>query len=70
MDVEAGAEVFAGTINGPGALTMRTLRAAGDTTLAQIIEMVEEAQAQHEPFRFLGEREDRLARREEEIAPA
>jgi Zn2+/Cd2+-exporting ATPase len=49
VDVGPGAEVFAGTINGPGALTMRSLRAAGDTTLAHIIHMVEEAQAQKAP---------------------
>ena len=49
VDVEPGAEVFAGTINGPGALGIRTERAAKDTTLARIIEMVEQAQSRRAP---------------------
>ncbi|HEX8228932.1 MAG TPA: heavy metal translocating P-type ATPase [Chloroflexia bacterium] len=49
VDVEPGAEVFAGTINGPGALSIRVERAAKDTTLARIIEMVEEAQGRRAP---------------------
>jgi Zn2+/Cd2+-exporting ATPase len=49
LDVEPGSEVFAGTINGPGALSIRTARAAGDTTLARIIHMVEDAQARRAP---------------------
>ena len=36
-------EVFAGTINGDGALEVRSTRAAEDTTLARIIRMVEAA---------------------------
>ena len=38
-------EVFAGTINGDGALEVESTRAASDTTLARIIRMVEQAQA-------------------------
>jgi Cd2+/Zn2+-exporting ATPase len=45
VDVGPGSEVFAGTINGPGAFTMRTIRPASDTTLARIIHLVEESQA-------------------------
>jgi len=44
-----GEEVFAGTVNGQGALTVRVTRLAGDTTIAHIIKMVEEAQAQKAP---------------------
>ena len=44
-----GDEVFAGTINGPGALDVRSTRDAGDTTLARIIRLVEEAQARRSP---------------------
>lgn len=42
---EPGADVFAGTINGDGALEVRTTRAAGDTTLAKIIRLVRDAQS-------------------------
>ncbi len=38
-----GAEVFAGTINGDGALEIESTRVAADTTLARIIRLVEEA---------------------------
>ena len=46
---EAGAQVFAGSINGNGALEIRSSKAAGDTTLAQIIRMVGEAQSRRAP---------------------
>lgn len=42
---EPGTDVFAGTINGDGALEVRTTRAAGDTTLAKIIRLVRDAQS-------------------------
>lgn len=44
-----GAEVFAGTINGDGALTVEATKRAGDSTLAHIIRMVEEAQSRRAP---------------------
>jgi len=40
-----GSEVFAGTINGDGALDVEVTRLVGETTLAQIIRMVSEAQS-------------------------
>jgi Cd2+/Zn2+-exporting ATPase len=40
-----GAELFAGSINGEGALEARVSRPARESTLARIIHMVEEAQA-------------------------
>ncbi len=42
---QAGSEVFAGSVNGDGALEVRTTRPAGDTTLARIIRMVRDAQS-------------------------
>ena len=44
-----GAEVFAGTINADGALEIEVTRIVGDTTLAQIIRMVGEAQSRRAP---------------------
>jgi Cd2+/Zn2+-exporting ATPase len=43
---ELGDKVFAGTLTQQGAIVVRTLRAAGDTTLARIVALVEEAQEQ------------------------
>ncbi|MEJ5223188.1 MAG: HAD-IC family P-type ATPase, partial [Anaerolineales bacterium] len=40
-----GDPVFAGTVNGTGALEIRVSRLAKDTTLARIVKMVEEAQS-------------------------
>jgi Cd2+/Zn2+-exporting ATPase len=40
-----GDEVFAGCLNGEGALTLRVTRVVADTTLARILRRVEEAQA-------------------------
>ncbi len=45
----AGDEVFAGTINGHGALVVTVTRRRGDTTLARIIHLVESAQAKRAP---------------------
>ena len=42
----AGDRVFAGTLNQQGSLEVRATRAAGDTTLARIVELVREAQEQ------------------------
>jgi Cd2+/Zn2+-exporting ATPase len=48
--------VFAGTINGRGALDIRVTRLRRDTTLARIIHLVERAQAQRAPAQTLVER--------------
>jgi len=45
-----GDEVFAGTINGHGALTVAVTRRRADTTLARIVHMVESAQAKRAPM--------------------
>ena len=53
-------EVFAGTINGRGALDVRVTRLRGDSTLARIIDMVEQAQAQRAPSQTFVERFARI----------
>ena len=47
------AEVVGGTVNGTGALTFRATKVGGDTMLAQIIRMVEEAQGAKLPIQDL-----------------
>ncbi len=44
-----GDEVYAGTINGDGALTVESTKPAADTTLARITRMVGEAQSRRSP---------------------
>jgi Cd2+/Zn2+-exporting ATPase len=54
IDKAAGAKVFAGTLNKQGALDVRATKAAGENTLARIIQMVEDAQENQAPTeRFL-----------------
>ena len=49
VDLRAGDEVFAGTLNGDGVLEVRSDRTPDDTTLARIIHSVESAQASRAP---------------------
>lgn len=46
---ERSAQVFAGTVNGDGALVVQSTKPAGETTLAQIGRMVREAQSRRAP---------------------
>lgn len=50
---EAGMDVTGGTLNGHGALTMQVTHTGRDTRLAQIIQMVEQAQAAKLPIQSL-----------------
>ncbi|WP_348645516.1 heavy metal translocating P-type ATPase [Jannaschia sp. S6380] len=52
----AGAIVTGGTVNGTGSLTFRASRVGADTTLAQIIRMVEDAQGAKLPIQGLVDR--------------
>jgi Cd2+/Zn2+-exporting ATPase len=56
IEKDEGDEVFAGTINGRGALDIRVTRLRRDTTLARIVHLVERAQAQRAPAQNLVER--------------
>lgn len=47
---EAGAELFAGSINGEAALTMQVTKAPNDTVLARIIRMIGETQGRRANF--------------------
>lgn len=53
---ETGADVTGGTINGAGSLTVTVTRTGGDTVLAQIIRLVEEAQGAKLPIQGLVDR--------------
>ncbi len=50
---DAGDTVTGGTVNGAGAFRFRATRVGGDTTLAQIVRMVEEAQGAKLPIQGL-----------------
>ena len=56
VEKSAGDDVFAGTINGYGALDIRVTHLRQDTTLARIIALVELAQAQRAPSQAFVER--------------
>jgi Cd2+/Zn2+-exporting ATPase len=49
VDKSAGAEVFAGSINGEGALAIVSTNLPEDSTISRIIHMVEEAQSRKAP---------------------
>jgi len=60
VDKTPGSQAFAGTINGEGALEVRVTRLARDSTLARVMRLVEEAQAQKSPTQQTVERFSRV----------
>ena len=52
--------VFAGTLNGAGAIEVKVLRAARDSTLSRLIALVREAEAQKSPTQHFAERFERV----------
>jgi Cd2+/Zn2+-exporting ATPase len=60
VDKSPGDEVFAGTVNGEGVLTIVTTRAAGDRTLDRVMKLVEEAQTAKAPTQLFTERFERV----------
>jgi Cd2+/Zn2+-exporting ATPase len=55
-----GDKLFAGTVNGDGALEVRVTRLARDSTLARVMKMVEDAQLQKSPSQQLADRFGRV----------
>lgn len=55
-DKQAGDEVFSGTLNGNGLLRIRVSRAGSETTLARVIQLVEDAQQKRAPVERLADR--------------
>lgn len=53
VEKHEGAKVFAGTINQKGSLRFKAQKVGGDTILAQIIKMVQEAQGSKAPVQHL-----------------
>ena len=60
VDKAPGDQVFAGSVNGEGALEVRVTKLAQDSTLARVMQMVEEAQAQKSPTQQTVERFSRV----------
>jgi len=60
IDKVPGDNVFASTVNGEGALEVKVTRLAKDSTLARVMKMVEEAQAQRSPTQQTVEKFERV----------
>lgn len=60
VDKFQGDEVFAGTINGQGSLTIEVTKPAGATLLARIIRLVQEAQSEMPPSQLFVEKFERI----------
>ena len=60
VDKQPGDKVFAGTVNGEGALVVEVSRLARESTLARMVEMVAEAQTQKSPTQRFTDRFERV----------
>ncbi|TAH44644.1 MAG: cadmium-translocating P-type ATPase [Betaproteobacteria bacterium] len=60
VDKAVGDTVFAGTVNGEGALVVEVTRLATETTLARMVRLVSEAQAQKSPTQQFTDRFERI----------
>ena len=58
--VAADSRVFAGTINGSGALAVQVTRVAADSTLAKVVKLVSEAETQKSPTQRFTDRFERV----------
>ncbi|MBL8577214.1 MAG: heavy metal translocating P-type ATPase [Mesorhizobium sp.] len=58
--VDGGSRVFAGTINGSGAIEIEVTRRSTETALAKVVKMVSEAEAQKSPTQRLTEKFERI----------
>ncbi|QTH24917.1 heavy metal translocating P-type ATPase (plasmid) [Rhizorhabdus wittichii] len=58
--VPAAHRIFAGTINGAGAIEVQVTRLSKDTTLAKVVQMVGEAEAQKSPTQRFTDRFERI----------
>ena len=60
VEKTAGVPVFAGSVNGDGALEIEVTKLAKDSTLSRVIQMVEEAQTQKSPTQRFTSRFQRI----------
>jgi len=58
--VDAESRVFAGTINGGGALEIQVTRTSADSTLARVVKMVNEAETNQSPTQRLTDQFERI----------
>lgn len=58
--LDAAHRIFAGTINGSGALEMVVTKRAGETTLARVVQMVTEAETEKSPTQRFTDRFERV----------
>ena len=59
-DVDESHRVYAGTINGSGALTVRVTRRADETTISRVVQMVTEAETDKAPTEQFTDRFERI----------